>query len=63
MKVLQLNLISILKPHQSINITIFAIPLLNLLLIIKFETCVIPLAQFAKLINRHVAFIRVMHTH
>jgi hypothetical protein len=60
MKVLQFNLISILKPYQSTNMTIFAMPLLNFLLIIRFQTCVIPLAQLAKLVNHHIAFIRVM---
>jgi hypothetical protein len=58
-----MNLISLLKPHQSIDVTIFTIPLLNFLTIIRFRTYVIPLAQLAKLINHHIAFIRVMHTH
>ncbi len=47
-KVLQMNLISLLKPHPSTDVTVLALPLLNFLTIIKFRTCVIPLAQLAK---------------
>jgi hypothetical protein len=50
MKVLQMNLIFLLNPHQSTNVNVLAIPLLNLS-IIRFRTHVIPLAQLAKLIN------------
>jgi hypothetical protein len=49
MKVLQMNLICLLKPHQSSDVTIYAIPSLNFLTIIKFQTRAIPLAQFAKI--------------
>ena len=63
MKVLQMNLISLLKPHQFTDVTVLAIPSLNFLTIIRFRTHVIPLAQLAKLINHHITFIRVMHTH
>jgi len=63
MKILQMNLISLLKPHQSVDVTVFAIPLLNFLTIIRFRTHVIPLAQLAKLINHHIGLIRVMHSH
>jgi len=63
MKVLQMNLISLLKPHQFTDVTILAIPLLNFLTIIRFRTHVIPLAQLAKLINHHIALIKVLHTH
>ncbi len=63
MKVLQMNLIFLLKPHQSYDVTVLVIHLLNFLTIIRFQTCVIPLAQLAKLINNHIAFIRVIHTH
>jgi hypothetical protein len=63
MKVLQINLISLVKPHQSIDVTILAIPSLNILTIITFQTCAIPLAQLAKnmckQINGHTTFIRV----
>jgi hypothetical protein len=51
MKILQMNLIFLLKPHQSTNVIVLAIPLLNLS-IIRFRTHVIPLAQLAKLTNR-----------
>jgi len=63
MKVLQMNLISLLKAHQSTDVTVLVIPLLNFLTIIRFRTRVIPLAQLAKLISHHIALIRVMHTH
>jgi hypothetical protein len=63
MKVLQMNLISLLKPHQSTDVTIIAIPLLNFFTIIRFRVCVIPLTQLAKLINHHIVFIKVIHTH
>jgi len=63
MKILQMNLISLLKQHQSIDVTVSAIPLFNFLTIIRFRTHVIPLVQLAKLINHHIALIRVMHTH
>ncbi len=63
MKVLQMNLISLLKPHQSTNVTIFAIPSLNFLTISRFQICAIPLTQLAKniykLMNQHIAFIKV----
>jgi len=67
MKVLQMSLISLLKPHQSPNVTILTIPTLNFLTIIRFQICAIPLAQLAKdiykLINHHNVLIRIMHTH
>jgi hypothetical protein len=44
-----MNLICLLKPHQSSDVTIYAIPSLNFLTIIKFQTRAIPLAQFAKI--------------
>jgi hypothetical protein len=47
MKVLQMNLISLLKPHQSIDVTVLTMPLLNFLIIIKFQIHVIPLTQLA----------------
>jgi hypothetical protein len=37
MKVLQMNLIYLLKPHQSTNVIVLAIPLLNFLTILDFE--------------------------
>jgi len=49
MKILQMNLICLLKPHQSTDVTILAIPSLNFLTIIKFQTCAIPLAQFTNI--------------
>jgi hypothetical protein len=49
MKVLQMNLISLLKPHQSIDVTILTIPSLNFLKIIIFQICAIPLTQLAKI--------------
>jgi hypothetical protein len=62
-----MNLISLLKPHQSINVTVLEIPSLNFLTIIKFQIRAIPLTQLAKnickLIKHRIAFIRVMHTH
>jgi hypothetical protein len=65
MKLLQMNLISLFKPHQSTNVIILTIPSLNFLTIIRFQA--IPLAQLAKnickLINHHIAPIQVMHTH
>jgi len=63
MKVLQMNLMSLLKPHQSIDVSVIAIPLLNFFTIIKFRNHVIPFAQLAKLINHHIVLIKVMHTH
>jgi len=47
-KVLQLNLIFLFKPNQSIDVTIIAILSLNFLTIIKFQICAISLAQLAK---------------
>jgi hypothetical protein len=62
-----MNLISLLKSHQSIDLSVLVIPSLNFLTIIRFQTRAIPLAQLAKniykLINHHIAFIGVMHTH
>ncbi len=62
-----MNLISLLKPHQSIDVNVIAIPSLNFLTIIRFLICAISLAQLAKniykLINHHITFIRVMHNH
>jgi hypothetical protein len=62
-----MNLISLLMSHQSIDLTVLAIPSLNFLTIIRFQTSAIPLTQLAKniykLINHHIAPIRVMHTH
>jgi hypothetical protein len=49
MKVLQTNLISLLKPHQSTNVTVLAIPSLSFLTIIKFQIRAIPLPQLAKI--------------
>jgi hypothetical protein len=49
MKVLQMNLIFVLKPHQSTDVIILTIPLLNFLTIIRFQTHAIPLAQLAKI--------------
>jgi hypothetical protein len=48
MKVLQMNFISLFKPHQSTDVTIFAILSLNFFTIIKFQIRAIPLAQLAK---------------
>jgi hypothetical protein len=48
MKVLQMNFISLLKPHQSTDVIVFAIPSLNFFTIIKFQTRAIPLTQLAK---------------
>jgi hypothetical protein len=62
-----MNLIFLLKPHRSTNVTILAIPSLNFLTIIRFQICAIPLTQLAKhiykLLNHHIALIKVMHTH
>jgi hypothetical protein len=62
-----MNLIYLLKSHQSIDLTVLAIPSLNFLTIIRFQTHAIPLTQLAKniykLINHHIALIGVMHTH
>jgi hypothetical protein len=44
-----MNLIFVLKPHQSTDVIILAIPLLNFLTIIRFQTRAIPLAQLAKI--------------
>jgi len=67
MKVMQMNLISLLKPHQSIDVTVLAITSLNFLTIIRFQTRAIRLTQLTKniykLINHHIALIVVMHTH
>jgi hypothetical protein len=43
-----MNLISLVKPHQSIDVTILSMPSLNFLTIIRFQICAIPLAQLAK---------------
>jgi hypothetical protein len=60
-------LISLFKPHQSIDVTIIAILSLNFFTIIRFQICAISLAQLAKniykLINHYIAFIKVMHNH
>jgi hypothetical protein len=48
MKVLQMNLISLFKPHQSIDVTVFVISSLNFFTIIRFQIRAIPLAQLAK---------------
>jgi hypothetical protein len=62
-----MNLIFLLKPHQSTDVTIITIPSLNFLTIIRLQICAISLAQLAKniykLVNHHIAFIRVMHNH
>jgi hypothetical protein len=62
-----MNLISLLNPHQSTDVTIFAIHLLNFLTIIRFQIHPISLAQLTKniykLINHHIALIKIMHTH
>jgi hypothetical protein len=62
-----MNLISLLKPHLSTYVTIFAMPSLNFFTTIRTQTCAIPSTQLAKniykLINHHITFIRVMHTH
>ncbi len=62
-----MSLISLLKPHQSTDVTVLAIPSLNFFIIIGFQICAIPLAQLAKdiykLIDHYIALIRVMHTH
>jgi len=63
MKVLKMNLMALFKPHQSIDVSVLAVPLLNFFTIIKVRNHVIPFAQLAKLINRHIVLIRVMHTH
>jgi hypothetical protein len=67
MKVLEMNLMYLLKSHQSIDLSILAIHSLNFLTIIRFQTHAIPLTQLAKniykLINHHIALIGVMHTH
>jgi hypothetical protein len=67
MKVLQMNLISLFKPNQSIDKPILTIPSLDFLTIIRFQTHITPSTQLAKniykLINHHIALIRVMHTH
>jgi hypothetical protein len=52
MKVLQVNLISLLMQHQSIDVIILTIPLLNFFKIVRFQTCAIPLAQLAKIIYK-----------
>jgi hypothetical protein len=62
-----MNLIFLLKPHQFTDVTVIAIPSLNFLTIIRFQICAISLAQLAKniykLINHHIAFMRVMRNH
>jgi len=67
MKVLQMNLIYLLKAHQFTNVIVIAIPSLNFLTIIRFQICAISLAQLAKniykLFNHHIALIRAMHSH
>jgi len=61
-----MNLISLLKPHQSTDLTVLTIPSLNFLTIVRFQICAMPLAQLAKniykLINHHIALTKVMHT-
>jgi hypothetical protein len=49
MNVLQMNLISLFKPHQSINVTILAILSLNFLTIIRFQIFTTPLTQLEKI--------------
>jgi len=49
MKVLQMNLIFLFKPHQSYDITVLTLPSFNFLTIITFQTCGIALAQLAKI--------------
>jgi hypothetical protein len=67
MKVLQMNLISLLNTHQSTNVTVFVILSLNFLTIIRFQICSISLSQLTKnickFINHHIAFIKIMHIH
>jgi hypothetical protein len=62
-----MNFISLLKSHQSIDVTVLAITSLNFLTIIGFQTRAMRLTQLAKniykLINHHIALIVVMHTH
>jgi hypothetical protein len=53
LKVLQMNLIYLFKPHQSTNVTVFAIHSLNFFTIIKFQTHAMPLAQLAIYISSH----------
>jgi hypothetical protein len=48
MKILQMNLIFLFKPHQSTDVIVLAIPSLNFLTIIRFQTHAIPLTQLAK---------------
>jgi hypothetical protein len=61
MKILQMNLISLIKPHQSNDVTVLAIPSLNFLTTIRSQTSAIPSTQLAKniykLINHHIALI------
>ncbi len=52
MKVLQMNLIFLFKPHQSIDVIVLAIPSLNFLTIIRVQTCAIPSTQLATKINK-----------
>ncbi len=62
-----MNLISLLNTHQSTNVTVLAILSLNFLTIIRFQICSISLAQLTKniykLINHHIAIIKIMHIH
>ncbi len=48
MKILQMNLISLLKPHQSNDVTVLAIPSSNFLTTMRSQTRAIPSTQFAK---------------
>jgi hypothetical protein len=67
MKILQMNLIFLFKPHQSTYVIVLSIPSSNFLTIIKLQIFVIPLTQLAKniykLINHHIALVQVMHIH
>jgi hypothetical protein len=54
MKILQVNLISLLKWHPSTNVTVLTIPSLSFFTIIRFQTCAIPLPQLAKIIYKWI---------
>ncbi len=49
MKVLQMNLISLLKPHQSTDVIVIAIPSLNFFTIIRFIFFAMSIAQLVKI--------------
>jgi len=67
MTIKQMNLIFLLKPHQSTNVTVLKIPSLNFLTICKFQIHAIPFTQLAKnvykIINHHIALIKVLRIH